>query len=1236
MLKRLLLYLGVMGILMALVATLAQLDDDSALLQQHAAEISKYSENSWKSAKDWASANRTLLERGVPGIDPGSPLSAIVQEDYTVLCFKGDSISFWSNTKAIPNAGTLQQLTQQAGPLLLDLPAGRYAAWSEDFGSQRLAILVPLRWGWDEGYDENARYFPADAAISAAAQISVTPTDYPITVQGKTLAWLDQNGPLRSRWTGWVQLGALLLCLLVLLMALGKVFEFIESRLSSPRAAFAVNLAVLALVIALHRFSGFVYEQLNGLPVFGEAMSGSHWAGRSAGEWFFSMLLALGGGLALQTRSKAQEESRKFETGGSVTAYLLIMAMVLIGTRAMQFLVFDSGIAFDLDNILNLDAPALLLLVSLLIWMAATFWISRKLVLMVRNMALPLNKRLIAIGIAFVLFIGISFSKDLSGALPLTLLIALLFVLSQDAAVHWETNGFAWVMLWMLLSAGFLSQILYNFKSQKSAETRQALASALATARDEGLAEKRLPDLLRVFQADSQQLGIMLKPWPFKASAETLQAWAEQKIFSQNYLFQHYRTGIFAFDRENNPLLQGQTQSYQWVVQENWERGQAIEGTPDARTFIGADGKLRYMLRLRAYRMGDFSQPATAYCFLQQEFPKNTRVYARLFFNTPYKKLSALSEYDYAVQRDGKLLAEQGAINVAPLVNVAKNGETVSIDDATENDGRIYTISKSADGRTLAVVSGLGNSILKRIYLFSLLFMGASLLLFLLTALNTLLRFMPSDSGLSLSGRGTLEQRIHYRNVLLLGGAFLIIGFMTYRQFAGSAQKTERSETDYRAGALLANLKANAVNSAAGADSLSSTLTQSLAGMAASLSIDANFFTPDGDLRYTTQPDLHRIGVLASKMNPQALFELRNNIQAETIAEDYAGGYPYLTKYFAVRNGNNKLLGALGVPYDLSERKPGPEVSDFIGTMASLYVFLLLIAYVVTFLLARSIIKPLRLVSERIRELQLDDKNEPLQYSGDAKDEVGGLIEEYNRMVGKLEDSKVRMIKLEREGAWREMARQVAHDIKNPLTTMKLSMQQLERVSSNPEQAAAYLRKAITRLIEQIDSLAQIASEFSMFANLDIRQKSDMVINEVVESVYDLFSEQRNVSLKLDIPTDRYHIQGDKNHLIRVFNNLVINAIQAIPSDRKGEIEVSLEYRGKEAVVRIRDNGGGIPPEIRDRVFEPNFTTKTSGSGLGLAICRKIIEAHDGTIRFETRENEGTDFFVEMPVTHVD
>ena len=156
-----------------------------------------------------------------------------------------------------------------------------------------------------------------------------------------------------------------------------------------------------------------------------------------------------------------------------------------------------------------------------------------------------------------------------------------------------------------------------------------------------------------------------------------------------------------------------------------------------------------------------------------------------------------------------------------------------------------------------------------------------------------------------------------------------------------------------------------------------------------------------------------------------------------------------------------------------------------------------------------------------------------------------------------------------------------------------------------------------------------------MFANIDIRERHPMVLNDAVESVFDLFSEQRHLDFELSLPREQITIGADKNHLIRVLNNLVINATQAIPPDRKGKIRVSLTRQGETAVVQISDHGGGIPAEIQGRVFEPNFTTKTSGSGLGLAICRKIIEGHDGTIRFVTRESEGTDLLTELPGTGV-
>jgi signal transduction histidine kinase len=431
-------------------------------------------------------------------------------------------------------------------------------------------------------------------------------------------------------------------------------------------------------------------------------------------------------------------------------------------------------------------------------------------------------------------------------------------------------------------------------------------------------------------------------------------------------------------------------------------------------------------------------------------------------------------------------------------------------------------------------------------------------------------------------------------------------------------------------------LRAQTLGSSLSADSLRRTLPTQLNTLAGSFGMDANLYSSDGDLLFSTQPDLRQAGVISGKMSMTALVALKDKLTPSVTEKEYLGGTPFSTKYFTLRDGENRQLGYLGIPYDLSGRSSNSAASDFLGLLANLFVFLLITAFAVSYLLSQSITKPLSLISEKIRRLRLDNKNEPLEYAGDAQDEVSALIIQYNDMVEKLEDSKVKLVKLERESAWREMARQVAHDIKNPLTTMKLSMQQLDRLSGNPEQAAAYLRKAITRLIEQIDSLAQIASEFSMFANLDIREKPPMELNNVVESVYDLFSEQQNVSLELKMPDELFIINGDKNHLIRVFNNLVINAIQAVPSDRKGRIVVSLSKRDNKAVVRINDNAGGIPPEIRERVFEPNFTTKTSGSGLGLAICRKIVESHDGEIYFETRDDDGTDFFVELPIEKVE
>ncbi len=310
------------------------------------------------------------------------------------------------------------------------------------------------------------------------------------------------------------------------------------------------------------------------------------------------------------------------------------------------------------------------------------------------------------------------------------------------------------------------------------------------------------------------------------------------------------------------------------------------------------------------------------------------------------------------------------------------------------------------------------------------------------------------------------------------------------------------------------------------------------------------------------------------------------------------------------------------------------SLDGFIGALINVYAFLLLATGVLAISVANYITQPIVRLGEKLKSLQLG-KNEPINWQ--SQDEIGDLIAEYNRMITKLEESTTKLKRSERESAWREMAKQVAHEIKNPLTPMKLSIQHLQRaIQANPKEAEVMTRRVSGTLIEQIDGLARIATEFSNFAKMPKPENQTFVLNEVIKSVFDLFAANpaHDVELKLKLPDEKLNVFADKDHIIRVLNNLLTNASQAIPDDRQGRIRVALVANGKHASVQVQDNGSGIPADMQERVFQPNFTTKSSGTGLGLAMSKNIVEAAGGRIYFTSQEREGTTFFVELPISN--
>lgn len=311
------------------------------------------------------------------------------------------------------------------------------------------------------------------------------------------------------------------------------------------------------------------------------------------------------------------------------------------------------------------------------------------------------------------------------------------------------------------------------------------------------------------------------------------------------------------------------------------------------------------------------------------------------------------------------------------------------------------------------------------------------------------------------------------------------------------------------------------------------------------------------------------------------------------------------------------------------------KLNDFLGALLNVYVFLLIGIVLLSMLVANSIAKPLTILSTKLKQIQVGGSNQKLEWN--RQDELGGLIRNYNEMIQEL-DRSTRMLALtERETAWREMAKQVAHEIKNPLTPMKLITQHLQNSISRTDhdEIPALVKRVTQTLIEQIENLSKIASEFSNFAKLPAPENEKIALNEVVTSTHDLFRKREDMDIHLRVPIDEIYVFADKNHIIRVLTNLIKNAIQAIPLGRRGRIEIILYKHHKRAIIKVTDNGCGIPDSMRDKVFYPNFTTKNSGTGLGLAIVRDIIDSCNGHIYFHTSENKGTEFFVELPLMHM-
>lgn len=396
---------------------------------------------------------------------------------------------------------------------------------------------------------------------------------------------------------------------------------------------------------------------------------------------------------------------------------------------------------------------------------------------------------------------------------------------------------------------------------------------------------------------------------------------------------------------------------------------------------------------------------------------------------------------------------------------------------------------------------------------------------------------------------------------------------------------------------------------------------------------DINLYDLNGILLASSRSEIFNRGLLSKEMHPKAFFELVSEGKTEFIQKEHISNMEYSSVYIPLRNENNKIIAFINLPYFSDTNKVKKNISDVLMTILNLYLVLFLLTAFLSVLISEQIIKPLTLLQSKFKSIQLGKKHKQIIYN--KQDEIGALVKEYNLMVAKLEESANKLAETERESAWREMAKQIAHEIKNPLTPMKLSIQLLQKTwydKTMPDKDFENrLNKVAQTLIEQINTLSSIASEFSAFAKMPKTRNEEVEIVKKLKNVTALFENENNIDISLKLNgIEELYIIADKEQVSRVFINLVKNAMQAIPKSRKGKILIQLEKGKNKAIIIIEDNGEGISEQQKKRLFEPSFTTKTTGMGIGLAIVKNIITAAGGNIRFESSKNKGAKFFVEF------
>jgi len=1161
-------------------------------------------------------------------------LQQFSDKPYNVCFYQNDSLVFWLNNRVLPDKKQLNALLAKPEmDSLFELDNGYYQIIKKPIekenGNRGFFLgLIPIHHNYllESDYLKN-RFLAQDFSIPKAIVLSDTPTSFPVkTKEGKALFWIKAKMDFKDK----SQQRFLLIMYLLAFISLAILINDLAIILVKKYRPWIGAAFLIATVFGIRILSvqlGFS-SNFSDLQTFSETFNTPVLNSNSSlGDLLINIVLLLWMMVFFHREFHVKEFVNIYlpiRYGLTVLNYFSIILGILMITGVFKSLVLDSQITFDFDNVFNLDFYSFLAIIGAILLLFALFLFGHRMMLTIVKIGLTKYQRLLAFIIATLASIPVILYADLKLPILQLILVGIIYIGLFDIFIESKSPTFSWLIIWLVIFAAFSSGLLYKYNSDNDFQLLEDYAVKLSSFNDER-AEESLDKLKSAIESD-EVLGRVADEWkgtsPFK---DTISGSLDNFYIRDKYLFQNYtrKEADFFIKEEISAANESEDSIEEWQRQYKEAKPTKYNGL---RLQMEANQIGAYLLQSRVGKI----HPLRLFLRFEPKPSNPSKVYTELLLDKQFKGIQNLEKYDYAIYKNGRLVQEKGKFHDKILSDsLPQEGESRKVMFTSVRSELLY---RAANGVVVKIGKNLGGY-LKPISLFSYLFCLLVITVILLASINTFTQALPASLRFSISQKPSLRTRIQFWVITLVLVFFLMIGFVTVWHFQQSSNSYHHGKVEE----IIQSTRKDAEHEIKLLFEQKNKNTD-FASMVQSFSdihqMDVNLYDLEGNLSGSSAEDIFKAGIVAPKMGSEAFQALAEMGQSRKDQEERIGELDYITAYMPLKLINGKVEAYLGLPYYSQQRDLRNDVTEFMGTLLNVYVFLLIIAGVIAITVANSVTKPISDLGDSLKRMKLG-KNEPLVWN--SKDELGELIAEYNRMLKKIEESAKLLVQSEREGAWRKMAKRVAHEIKNPLTPMKLSIQYMLRAyQSNPNNIEPLLNRVSQTLIEQIDSLSQIASEFSNFAKMPKPVNSKFLLNDLAASVHGLFgTEGQRMEISLYLPDKQFFVRGDKNHLTRVLTNLLKNATQAIPDTRKGEIDIRLSQKNNTVIIKISDNGMGIDSKMREMVFVPNFTTKTSGTGLGLAICKDIIESFKGRIYFKTKVGQGTEFFVELPLAEV-